>query len=136
MILLVMTLPSPNTAAASPVGFRLDPSPSKVFSWLEWSPDAPALLDEVTGRALRPAAPLLHVRYRTTGAEWEFWPVSESEARRVMQPGREYNFSIGSAFADLIKGQKSSRQVKSCERQETRKQRAEIEQRAGRRWLA
>ena len=98
MILFVMTLPSPNTAAASPAGFRLDPSPSKVFSWLEWSPDASALFDEVTDR--------------------------------------EYNFSIGSAFADLIKGQKSSRQVKSGERQETRKQRAEIEQRAGRRWLA
>ena len=116
--------------------FRLDPSPSKVFSWLEYIPDAPALLDEITGRTIRPAAPVLHVRYRTTGAEWEFWPVSESEARQVFSPGAIYDFSIGQAFADLIKSHKSSRQVKSGERQETVKQRAVEEKRAGRRWLA
>jgi hypothetical protein len=119
----------------TPQTLRLDPSPSKVFSWLEWNPDAPALLSD-TNHVLRPTGPTLHVRYRTTGAEWEFWPVSEQEARQVMQPGPAYDFSIGRAFADLIKSHKSSRLVKNGERQETRKQREEVEQRAGRRWLA
>lgn len=115
---------------------RLDPSPSKVFSWLFWEEDAPALLDETFGRTLRPAGPLLHVRFRGTGAEWEHWPVSEVEARLVMNPGFAYDFSIGKAYSSIIKAHKSGRMVKSGERQETVKQRAEIEQRAGRRWLA
>ena len=120
----------------APTTIRLDPSPSKVFSWLSWMEDAPAVLDETTGRTLRPAGPTLTVRYRYNGSEVEFWPVSESEARQVMNPGALYSYSIGSAFADLIKSHKSSRQIKSGERQETVKQRAQIEQRAGRRWLA
>ena len=115
---------------------RLDPSPSRVFSWLEYDPEAPFLVDDATGRALRPASPTLHVRYRTTGSEWEFWPVTAEEAQRVLHPGREYDFSIGRAFADLIKSRKSSRQVKPGERQETKRQREAVEQRAGRRWLA
>lgn len=115
---------------------RLDPSPSRVFSWLEYDSAAEELADEVTGRVSRPAAPLLRVRYRTTGVEWEFWPVTESEARRVLQPGQEFDFSIGRAFGELIKSRKSSRMVKSGDRQETKKQREEVEQRAGRRWLA
>ena len=122
-------LPSPQT-------FRLEPSPSRVFSWLEYVPDASVLLDEASGRTLRPAGPTLHVRYRTTGVEFEFWPVSEAEAHAVFSPGPQYDFSIGRAFNDLIKSHKSSRQVKPGERQETRKQRAEVEQRAGRSWLA
>ena len=120
----------------TPTTFRLDPAPSKIFSWLEWLPEAGEVLNPGTGRVLRPPVSLLIVRYRTTGAEWEFWPVSESEARQVMNPGALYSYSIGSAFADLIKSHKSSRQIKSGERQETVKQRAQIEQRAGRRWLA
>jgi hypothetical protein len=103
---------------------------------LEWTADAPALLDEATSRCLRPAAPLLHVRYRTTGAEWEFWPVDEQEARRVMFPGAEFDFSIGGAFNEIVKLRKSGRRVKPGERQATREQRTEIEQRAGRRWVA
>jgi hypothetical protein len=114
---------------------HLDPSPSKVFSWLEWNPDAPALLSE-SGHTLRPAGPTLHVRYRTTGAEFEFWPVSEEEARKVMQPGQVYDFSIGRAFGDVIKAHKSGRMVKLGQRQETVKQREAQEKRSGRRWLA
>ncbi len=129
-----MAQQSPTSAQGA--NLRLDPSPSKVFSWLEWEPEATALIDEATGRVSRPAAPVLRVRYRTTGAEWEFWPVTEEEARRVMQPGPEYDFSIGRAFGEIIKAHKSGRLVKSGERQETKKQREEIEQRAGRRWLA
>jgi hypothetical protein len=120
----------------APTTLRLDPSPSRVFSWLDWQADALAVLDETTGRTLRPAGPTLTVRYRYNGSETEFWPVSESEARQVMNPGALYSYSIGSAFADLIKSRKSSRQIKSGERQATKQQREEIEQRAGRKWLA
>lgn len=116
-------------ADKSPATLRLDPSPSKVFSWLEWESAA-----EESDH--HPATSILRVRYRSTGAEWEFWPVSESEARRVMQPGREFDFSIGRAFGEVIKAYKSGRLVKSGERQATKKQRGEVEQRAGRRWLA
>jgi hypothetical protein len=116
--------------------FRLDPCRSKVFSWISWTESAPAVLDETTGRALRPAGPTLTVRYRYNGSEVEFWPVSESEARQVMNPGVVYDYSIGKAFADLIKSHKPSRQLKSGERQATKQQREEIETRAGRRWLA
>lgn len=94
------------------------------------------VLDEATQRSLRPATSLLCVRFRTTGAEWEHWPVSESEARQVMNPGPQFDFSIGRAYSSIIKAHKSGRQVKSGERQATQQQRAEIEQRAGRRWLA
>jgi hypothetical protein len=68
--------------------------------------------------------------------EWEFWPVSEEEARQVMNPGHIYDFSIGRAYSSVIKAHKSSRMVKSGDRQATKEQRADIEQRAGRRWLA
>ena len=54
----------------------------------------------------------------------------------VMNPGATYGFSIGSAFSQIISAHKSGRTVKSGERQETVKQREEIEQRTGRRWLA
>ena len=136
MLRFVMNSPSPTNAKTPSTVLRLDPAPSRMFSWLEWQADAPALLDEASGRALRPAGPTLHVRYRTTGAEFEHWPVSEDEARRVFQPGREFDFSIGRAFADIVKSHKSSRQVKPGDRQETAKQRKEVEQRSGRRWLA
>lgn len=122
-----MTEPSPIV--------RLDPSPSKVFSWLEYDPDASEIVD-LSGRTLRPAGPVLSVRYRSTGAEWEFWPVSEDEAKKVMNPGPLYEYSIGKAFGDLIKAHKSGRLIKSGERRDTRKQREEAEQRSGRRWLA
>jgi hypothetical protein len=120
----------------SPITLRLDPSPSKVFSWLQWDENAPAILDEISGRTLQPAGPTLTIRYRYNGAEWNFWPVSLEEARAVMNPGATYNYSIGSAFGSIIKAHKSGRLIKSGERQETRKQRAVEEQRAGRRWLA
>ena len=119
-----------------PQTIRLDRSPTKVFSWLEWNPNAEAVLDEATGRTIRPAGPTLSIRYRFNGAEWEFWPVSEEEARQVMNPGPLYEFSIGKAFGSIIKARKSGRPVKMGERMETRKQREATEQRAGRRWLA
>ena len=128
-----MASPSPTPVQSSPI--RLDPSPSKVFSWLEWNPNTPAVRDE-RDRLIQPAGPSLHIRYRYNGAEWEFWPVGEEEARQVMNPGREFDFSIGRAFGSLIKAHKSGRQIKSGERQATQQQRAEVEQRAGRRWLA
>ena len=144
MLPLVMASPSPTNvaaagsgpAAASPAHLRLDPAPSSVFSWLDWQADAPALLDEASGRTLRPAGPTLHARYRTTGMEMEAWPVSEEEARRIFQPGAEFDYSIGRAWSQIVMPHKSKRTVKSGERQETKKQRAEVEQRAGRRWLA
>jgi hypothetical protein len=115
---------------------RLDPSPSKMFTWLQWEPEASEIRDEASGRMIRPALPTLTVRYRTTGAEWEFWPVTESEARLVFQPNAVYDYSIGRAFSQLVKGRKSQRQVKPGERQETVRQRGVEEKRAGRRWLA
>ena len=116
---------------------RLDPSPSKVFSWLQYDADAPEAVDPATNRTLRPVSPTLTVRYRTTGLEMEFWPISEQEANRVMRPGPEFDYSIGQAFNAIVKAVgKSSRKVKMGERQETQKQREEVEQRAGRRWLA
>lgn len=115
---------------------RLDPAPSKMFSFLEFDPDAPEVRDEATSRLIQPAGPVLHVRYRTTGLEQTFWPVSLDEAQAVFSPNAVYDFSIGRAFNDLIKSRKSSRQIKSGERQSTVKQREETEQRAGRRWLA
>ena len=62
--------------------------------------------------------------------------MSEDEAKQVCNPGQIYDFSIGKAFADLIKAHKSGRQVKLGDRQETKRQREEVEQRSGRRWLA
>lgn len=115
---------------------RLDPCSSRVFSWLEYIPDAPEVRDEATNRLIQPAGPCLHVRYRTTGAEWIHFPISEQEARLVLFPDARYDFSIGRAFADLVKARKSGRQVKSGERRATKEQRTEQEQRAGRRWLA
>jgi hypothetical protein len=121
--------------AASPSPIRLDPSPSKVFTWLEWNPEAEAVINE-RGHTVRPAGPTLTVRYRYNGAEHEFWPVTREEAQQVMNPGQLYGFSIGSAFGQIVKAHKSGRLVKSGERQETKKQREEVEQRSGRRWLA
>jgi hypothetical protein len=115
---------------------RLDPAPSRVFTFLEWNPEVAELRDENTNRLIRPAGPTLHVRYRTTGMEMEFWPVSLEEARRCLFPGAEFDFSIGRAMSQVIQPYKSKRMVKSGERQETKKQREQIEERAGRRWLA
>jgi hypothetical protein len=127
---------TPTNAAASPSSpIRLDPSPSKVFSWIEWNPAVEAVLDD-RGRTIQPAGPSLRVRYRYNGMEMEFFPVSEDEARRVMNPGPEFGYSIGSAVSQVLQPYKSKRVVKSGERQETRKQREEIEKREGRRWLA
>ena len=118
-----------------PSALRLDPSPSDVFSWLEWTPNAEEVLDE-RGRTIQPSGSVLCVRYRTTGAEWTFWPVSEEEARAVMFPGPKYDFSIGRAYGEIIKAHKSGRPVKTGERAETRRQREVEEKRVGRRWLA
>ena len=118
-----------------PPTLRLDPSPSKVFSWLVWHREAPELCDEATSRILRPAGPLLHVRYRSTGAEWEFGPVSEEEARQVMNPGALYDYSIGTAYGSIIKAHKSGRMVAAGEPVETVRQRKQQGGRAGRRWL-
>jgi len=91
---------------------RLDPTHSRMFSWLEFD-DSDA------------ENPVLRARYRTNGAEWEYWPVTEDEAKRVMNPGKEYEFSIGRAFGDLIKSRKNARPlskgaVKSPEKTERR----------------
>jgi hypothetical protein len=121
------------TGAASPAPqpIRLDPCPSRVFSWLEYIPSAPAT-DH------RPACGVLHVRYRYNGTEMEFWPVSEEEARRVMNPGQVHGFSVGSAFSQIIAPYKSKKVLKPGDRQETVKQREQAEKRAGggKRWLA
>jgi hypothetical protein len=118
-----------------PTSLRLDPSPSKVFSWLEWSASAPEVRDD-RNRLVQPAGPALLVHFRSTGAEWSHWPVSLDEARAVMNPGSLYNFSIGHAYGSVIKAHKSSRMVKPGERQETVRQREQEEKRSGRRWLA
>ena len=120
---------SPTAAASPSATIRLDPSPSKAFSWLEWEPNVPE-------SEYHPACSLLRVRYRYNGSEFEFWPVSEEEARKVMNPGAAYGYSVGSAFSQIIKAYKSGRLVKNGERQSTVKQREEIEKREGRRWLA
>ena len=109
---------------------RLDPAPSKAFVWIEWRGDAEAVFDE-RGRTIQPAGPVIRVRYRSTGMEMEAWPVSEEEARRIMQPGAEFNYSSGRAWSQLIAPYKSKRMVKSGERQATVKQREKE-----RRWLA
>jgi hypothetical protein len=101
-----------------------------------WLRNAPEVRDEATNRLIQPEGPCLHVRYRSTGAEWEFWPVSEDEARSVMNPGALYNYSIGTAYGSIIKAHKSGRMVAAGERMETVRQRKQQEGRAGRRWLA
>jgi hypothetical protein len=113
----------------SPATLRLDPARSRVFSWIEYVPDVPE-------DAHRPQTSLLRVRYRTNGTEMEFWPCSEEEAKKVMNPGAEFDYSIGRAFSQVISPYKSKRLIKSGDRQETKRQRVEVEERAGRRWLA
>ena len=120
----------------SPKELRLDPCRSKVFSWIFWQESAPEIRDEATGRLLQPAGPAITVRYRTTGMEMTAWPVTEEEARRIMQPGAEFDYSSGRAWSQIVMPYKSKRMVKSGERQSTKQQREEIETRAGRRWLA
>jgi hypothetical protein len=115
--------------ANSPQPIRLDPSPSKVFSWIEYDPAAPETDHH-------PACGVLRIRYRYNGAEWEFWPCSLEEANEVMNPGQKYDFSIGSAFGSIVKAHKSGRLIKPGDRQETKRQREVEEKRAGRRWLA
>ena len=115
---------------------RLDPCRSKVFSWIQFDPDAPEVRDEVTGRLVQPQGPAITARYRTTGMEMTAWPCTEDEARRIMQPGQEFDYSSGRAWSQIVMPYKSKRMVKSGQRQETVKQREEAEQRAGRRWLA
>jgi hypothetical protein len=135
MLPFVMADTPTSSAPAPATSIRLDPSPSKVFSWLEWSESPEPVLDD-RGRTIQPAGPVLTVRYRYNGAEHTFWPVSENEARQVMNPGPAYDYSIGKAFGSLIKAHKSGRLVRSGDRQETTRQREEIERREGRRWLA
>lgn len=82
---------------------RLDPCPSKVFSWMEREGD------------------VLRIKYRYNGAVWEFWPVSEEEAKLVMNPGQKYGFSIGSAFSQVIKAMKNGRLVSKVEKPEPKR---------------
>ncbi len=119
----------------TPKVLRLDPAPSRVFTFLEWTEDAPAVIDD-RGRTIQPAGSVLLVHFRGSGIEWSHWPVSEEEARAVMFPNAVYDFSIGRAYSSIIKAHKSGRPVKSADRQETKKQREQQETRAGRRWLA
>ena len=120
----------------SPITLRLDPAPSKVFTFLEWNANSPEIRDENTNRLVMPEGPSLRVRYRGNGAEWEFFPVSLEEAQALFNPGQIYDYSIGKAFGSIIKAHKSGRLLKSGDRQATKEQREETEQRAGRRWLA
>ena len=114
----------------SPTIIRLDPSHSRAYSWLEWCE-----LAEATDH--HPVCSTLTVRYRTTGDEQTFWPVSREEAQKIFNPGAAFGYSIGSAVDQVIKkAGKSSRMVKSGDRQATKAQREEIEKREGRRWLA
>lgn len=113
----------------SPTILRLDPSPSRVFSWLEFEADASGVTDD-RGRVIRPASSVLRVKYRYDGAIREFWPVSEEEAREVFNPGAKFGFSIGSAFGQLIKPYKSSRLAQPGEKP------VKVEKKVERRWLA
>jgi hypothetical protein len=115
---------------------RIDPCRSRVFAWIEFNSDASEVRDEVTNRLVQPAGPAITARYRTTGMEMTAWPITEEEARRIMQPGAEFDYSSGRAWSQIVMPYKFKRTVKSGQRQETVKQRTEIEQRAGRRWLA
>ena len=119
----------------APKVIRLDPSPSKVFSFLEWREEAEAAFDD-RGRTVRPAGSLLLVHFRTSGIEWEHWPCSREEAISVMNPGALYDYSIGRAYGSVIKAHKSGRPINLGQRQETKRQREQAEQQAGRRWLA
>ena len=119
----------------SPKELRVDPAPSKVFSWLHWCEEAPAVLDE-RGRTIQPAGSCITARYRTTGAEWCAWPCSEETAVRIMRPGAEFDYSSGRAWSQLVIPRMNKRLVKPGERQETKRQREQAEQQAGRRWLA
>jgi len=125
----VMTDPSPKE-------LRLDTAPSRAFSWLSWQEVSQPITDE-RGRTVRPAGSVLTVRYRTTGLEMEFWPISIDEAQQLFNPGARYGYSIGSAFAQIARAVgKSSRTIKSGERQATKAQREQQEKQSGRRWLA
>jgi hypothetical protein len=115
---------------------RVDPCRSKVFSWISYDPDAPEVRDEATGRLIQPQGPAITARYRTTGMEITAWPITEDEARRIMLPGQEFDYSSGRAWSQIVMPYANKRMVKSGQRQETVKQREEAEQRAGRRWLA
>ena len=119
----------------SPKELRLDPAPSKVFTWLHWREEAPAVLDE-RGRTIQPTGPCITGHYRTTGAEWTAWPCTEEDARRIMWPGQEFDFSSGRAWSQIVMPYKSKRLVKPGERQETVRQREQQEKQSGRRWLA
>lgn len=122
-------------AEPSPKELRVDRSHSRVFSWLHWRESVEAVLDDC-GRTIQPAGPCITAHYRTTGAEWCAWPVSEEEARKIMQPGAEHDYSSGRAWSQIVMPYKSKRMVKPGERQETVRQRAAAEKQAGRRWLA
>jgi hypothetical protein len=115
---------------------RIDPCHSKVFSWIEYNPNALEVRDEATNRLIQPEGPAITARYRTTGMEMTAWPITESEATRIMRPGAEFDYSSGRAWSQIVMPYKSKSMVKSGDRQETKKQREEVEQRAGRRWLA
>ena len=119
---------------SSPKELRLDPAPSRVYTWLRWESDAPEVQDD-RGRTIQPAGSVLTVRFRTTGLEISYWPWSESEAVAVMRPGAQYDYSIGRAMSQLIP-MKSKRTIKSGERQATKAQREQQEKQSGRRWLA
>ena len=115
---------------------RVDPCRSRVFSWISFDPDAPEVRDEATNRLIQPQGPAITARYRTTGMEMTAWPITEDEAKRIMQPGAEFDYSSGRAWSQIVMPYKSKRMVKSGDRQATKEQREETEQRAGRRWLA
>jgi hypothetical protein len=130
-----MTSAAPTTP--DPHAFlRIDRCASSAFSSIEWKAEAAEVRDEQTGRLIKPSGPSLWVRYRTSGAEWEFWPVSEEEARAVMTPSAIHDFSMGRAFSSIIKAHKSGRQVSAGDRQETRRQREQAQPKPTRRWLA
>jgi hypothetical protein len=68
--------------------------------------------------------------------EMTAWPITEEEARKIMWPDATYNFSSGRAWSQIVMPYLSKRIVKSGDRQETKRQREQAEQQAGRRWLA
>lgn len=120
----------------APKTLRLDPAPSRALSSLVWEEEGAEVVDD-SGRIFQPAGPSLTVRFRGTGAVWCYWPCSREEAQAVMAPGTRYDFSIGRAFSDLIRGAgKSSRQVRAGERPAEGRAGAQQAGRPDRRWLA
>jgi hypothetical protein len=52
-------------------------------------------------------------RFRSAGTRWSFDDVSAEEMNKVLRPGKEYEFSVGKAFVDLIQRRKKGVKIDS-----------------------